>query len=251
MSTNIGSANELLDTWEALSGGPILLQDRAGPPQRSTRIRAQLSQWRPTRDHRVPRGGRTRGRRLRVVVGALRAYREERIDYIPATNTSSDRHTHTRGPPEAVAVAETRHSNQEAQRPPTPPRRSPPTTFPFWTFWGLPRRSRRDLGEGPNDQDAEMRRNGWVEYDTPTPHHEIQYADPHRRRHFHTCRWFRVDVTHEQTWLEEQTDLVNNLLQNLHARPDEVLPTPSQDFRDDILQISTLNTPPVTSSTDH
>src|SRR6267142_1367114 len=107
-------------------------------------------------------------------------------------------------------------------------------------FGGYPGGHGRDLGEGPNDQDAEMRRNGWVEYDHSNPlHHEIQYADPLADDTYHTCRWFRVDVTHEQTWLEGADGPRQQIYcRILHARPRRG-PTDTEPrmFRDDILQI--------------
>jgi len=60
------------------------------------------------------------------------------------------------------------------------------------------------LEEGPNAKNEKMRRNGWVEYDHSNPlHYKVQYADPMADDTYHTCWWFQLDISQDQTWIDE------------------------------------------------
>jgi len=85
-----------------------------------------------------------------------------------------------------------------------------------------------------------MKRNGWVEYDHSNPlHHKVQYADPMADDTYHTCQWFRLDVSQDQTWIEGADGPCRPIhCRILHARPRRG-PTDTEPrmFHDDILQI--------------
>ena len=44
---------------------------------------------------------------------------------------------------------------------------------------------------------------GWVQYNPrEANHYEVQYEDPVHKDIYHCTKWFRIDATGDQTWLE-------------------------------------------------
>jgi len=240
---DIGSANELLDTWRLCRGALYFFRTERVLPNVLRGYAAQLFSM---ATNEGPLGSLEEAEReaddYGSVVGALRAYREELIDYIPADEYLIGQ-AHP-APEDLPRPSPSQEDTALQSRSPTPSNTAAAVLLQQLShsghFGGYPGGHGRDLGEGPNDQDAEMRRNGWVEYDHSNPlHHEIQYADPLADDTYHTCRWFRVDVTHEQTWLEGADGPRQQIYcRILHARPRRG-PTDTEPrmFRDDILQI--------------
>jgi len=139
------------------------------------------------------------------VVGALHAYRIELVDYIP-----DDEYLIGQVHPEPRDLPRRSLSQEdEVLQSPSP---MPSDTTAALLLQRLsdpghpgshPGSHGRNLGEGPNAEDEEMRRNGWVKYDHSNPlHHEVQYADPMADDTYHTCQWFRLDISQDQTWIK-------------------------------------------------
>src|SRR6266850_2020988 len=100
-----------------------------------------------------------------AVVGALRAYRTELVDYVPA-----DEYLIRQAPPAPGDLPRRSPSQEDEALHPTSPMPSDTTTAILLQQLSNPGHPgghsgghRRDLGERPNDENEEMKGNGWIE----------------------------------------------------------------------------------------
>jgi len=202
----LGSTNELLDTWRLCRGAlyyfrteRVLLDVLRGY---AAQLFSMATNEGPLKsldeaECEVDSYG--------AVVGALHAYRVELVNYVP-----DDKYLIGQAHPEPRNLPRRSPSQEDKVLQQSSPMPSDTTTAILLQRLSNPGHSEshpgshgRNLGEGPDDKDEEMRRNGWVEYDHSNPlHHEVQYADPMVDDTYHTCQWFRLDVSQDQTWLK-------------------------------------------------
>ena len=157
------------------------------------------------------------------VVGALHAYCTELVNYVP-----NDEYLIGQAHPAPEDLPRRSLSQEDEVLQPSSPTPSDTATAILLQrisnpghLGSHPGSHGQNLGEGLDAEDEKMRRNGWIEYDHSNPlHHEVQYTNQMADDTYHTCQWFRLDVSQDQTWIKGADGPCQPIHRRiLHARP--------------------------------